>query len=461
MAPGLPRWRKLGYGVADFGASLSYNAINFFLLFFLVNILELRPALAGSVLLLGRTIDAITDPLMGLITDRTRSRWGRRMPYIWFGLLPLAASFALLWMIPAGTQAAMFIVAALALSLHTILFTVVQVPYLSLTPDLAPSYGDRTSLTSYRIGFGTLASLVAAAAPPLIVAAADPATELSQTSPEGWMMMGAAFAAAIAIAYTLMALLVREPKLERPERRPLALFGELKTALRIYGFLPLVLLFMVITLGLGVISSMLPFYLDSNLRLGAELQTVTLGLLFVTAILSLPLWNVLAGRTDKRSALAVGLVVLALALLLLVGLAPPGMSAYLLAMSTIAGVGVGAILLFPWAMLPDVVEFDELATGHRREGLVYAIFTFGQKVAFALGVFVNGQVQERTGYEPGALAQSDAAIAGIAFMVGPAAAVIFLVALLFLWRFPVSRARHEAAMRELKARAGAMQEGSR
>ena len=461
MAPPLSRRQKLAYGVADLGASLSYNAINFFLLFFLVNVLELRPALAGSVLLVGRVVDAVTDPLMGALSDRTRSRWGRRMPYIWAGLLPLGASFALLWFAPAGSQTTMFVLAALLLALHTVLYTVVQIPYMALTPALAPDYRARTELTSYRIGFGTLASLLAAAAPPLVVALFEPGLELSQTSPASWQWMGLVFAAVITLSYLTMALGVREPPAIRasPPRRP-PFWREALSVFRSYGFTPVVLLFMTTTLGIGIVSSMLPFYLDAALRLTAEEQTLVLGVLFASAILSLPLWTRLAARTGKRLALGVGLVGLSIATLLLVAFSPPGVSGYLMAMSVLAGIGVGAVLLFPWAMLPDVVEFDELASGHKREGLVYAIFTFGQKTAFALGVFLNGQVQELTGYQPGAAVQSEGAIQGIVTMVGPVAAAVFLAAVFWVWRFPISRERHEAARLELAERQK-VQEGSR
>jgi GPH family glycoside/pentoside/hexuronide:cation symporter len=449
----LSRRQKLAYGVADLGAALSYNAINFFLLFFLVNVLELRPMLAGSVLLLGRVVDAVTDPLMGALSDRTRSRWGRRMPYIWAGLLPLGASFALLWLVPAGSQTTMFVLAATLLMLHTVLYTVVQIPYMALTPALAPGYQARTELTSYRIGFGTLASLLAAAAPPLIIALFEPGLELSRTSQASWVWMGLIFAAVITLSYLVMALSVREPPLPSfaPQPQP-PFWREVPSVFRSYGFTSVVLLFMTTTLGVGIVSSMLPFYLDAALRLTAEEQTLVLGVLFVSAILSLPLWTHLAARTGKRLALGVGLVGLSMATLLLVAFSPPGVSGYLMAMSVLAGIGVGAVLLFPWAMLPDVVEFDELASGHKREGLIYAIFTFGQKTAFALGVFLNGQVQEWTGYQPGAAVQSEGAIQGIVTMVGPVAAAVFLAATFWVWRFPISRERHEAARLELAER---------
>lgn len=451
MQKALTLREKLGYGVADVGASLSYNAINFFFFFFLVNIIGMRPALAGSVLLIGRVFDALTDPLMGLITDRTRSRWGRRMPYIWAGMLPLGASFVLLWLVP-NSATVTFWLAIAALCLHDLFFTLVNVPYVSLTPELAPDYSERTALTSYRVGFSTFASLIASAAPPVIVGLLSGSSNLAATDQRSWVFMSIIFGAIITLSYLLMALNVREPKSKRRESQPLNPLLETRTAFAIYGYQQILLLFVVVTIGIGIISSMLPFYLGGSLQLSAFQQTLILGTLFISAILSLPLWSALASRMGKRGAFAIGLIVLSFSTFLLVWFAPPGLSAYLLIMTVIAGLGVGAVLLFPWAMLPDVVEFDELETGKRREGLIYAIFTFAQKIAFAIGVFLNGQVQELSGYVPDAAVQSETALLGIKFMVGPVAAVTFALALVLVWRFPITQEKHAAAKARLAAR---------
>ena len=449
---------RLGYGVAEVGASLAYNAINFFLYFFLVNVVGLRPGLAGSVLLLGRIIDAVTDPLMGSLSDRARSRWGRT-PFIWVGAVPLGLSFALVWLVPAGSGGLSFGVAVGLLALHAVLFTVVQVPYLALTPELAPSYRERTVLTGYRVGFGTVASLLAAATPPLIVAYFGGADELMQSSRSGWVAMGVIFGVVITLSYVLMALNVHEPaereEVEEKTRTLRASFRDSLSVLRVYGFIPITLLFMTVTLGLGVVSSILPFYLDVGLGVGASGQTVVLGTLFGSAVLALPLWSSFSSRFGKRAAFATGLAVLSAALGLIVGISPDeGLSPLLFTVAILAGIGVSTVLLFPWAMLPDVVEFDDWQHHRRREGLLYAIFTFGQKTAFALGVFVNGRVQEWTGYLPGASLQPERAVWGIRLTVGPVAAAIFLVALGLVWWFPITERRHRAVGRALERRRG-------
>ena len=163
----LPRRIKLGYGVADLGAALSYGAVNTWLLYFLINIAGLSPFRAGLVFVLGRLFDALLDPVMGIVSDRQRVRWGRK-PWIRWGALPLGAAFAAMWALatlPLG-QGGRFGLALLLFLLFSLLFTVVQVPYVALTPELAPDYDERTSLTSYRVAFATFASLLAAALPP-------------------------------------------------------------------------------------------------------------------------------------------------------------------------------------------------------------------------------------------------------------------------------------------------------
>lgn len=449
----LSRWRKLGYGVADLGAALSFVTINFFLFIFLVQVAGLNPALAGTAILIGRVLDAVTDPLMGLVSDRTQSRWGRRKPFIWAGLLPVGISFMLLWFVPEGTQMVKFLWATFALCLFSVSFTVVQVPYMALTPELAPDYETRTSLTSYRIGFGTLASLLAAAAPPLVVGAFARPGDVALSSRDGWLAVGIIFGAVIIISYLIMALSVRETPRDVSRGGTSNLFQTYLSAFRVYGYPHILMLFMLVTLGLGVIQVNLPIYLVSNLKLGEGPQSIIQGLLFVVAILSLPLWTLLSSRRGKRYAFACGLALLGISVPLLVWFSPPGaLSPYLIAMTVLAGVGTGAILLFPWAMLPDVVEFDEYQNGVRREGVIYAIFTFGQKLAIAVSAFLTGLVLERLGYEGGLLEQSVDAQQGVVFMIGPVAAFLFVLALWLVWLYPITRSRHEAVTQQLRRR---------
>ena len=208
---------------------------------------------------------------------------------------------------------------------------------------------------------------------------------------------------------------------------------------------------MVVTTGIMILNSILPFYLESSLRLSADAQPLVLGTLFGVAIAAFPFWNWVATRLGKRSALVAGLLLLSAGTLALVLFSPPGrVSFYLLATSALAGVGFSAVTLFPWAMLPDVVEFDELASGRRREGTVYALFTFGQKLAGSVGVFSNALVASLFGYQQGVALQSPATARALQTMAGPVAAGVFLLAVFFVVRFPITRASYEETVRHLK-----------
>jgi glycoside/pentoside/hexuronide:cation symporter, GPH family len=135
---------KLGFGVADVGASITYIAINTHLFYFLVNIVDLTPILAGTVFVLGRVFDAFTDPIMGVISDRLKTKIGRK-PFIIWGAVPLGISFALLWLVPDASQTVKFILSSFLFLLFSLLYTIVQMPYMALIPEIAESYDERTS----------------------------------------------------------------------------------------------------------------------------------------------------------------------------------------------------------------------------------------------------------------------------------------------------------------------------
>jgi GPH family glycoside/pentoside/hexuronide:cation symporter len=444
--PALPRRIKIGYGVADLGAALSYGTINTWLLYFLINIAGLSPFRAGLVFVLGRLFDALLDPVMGIFSDRRRNSWGRK-PFIRWGAAPLGLAFAALWALASLPLApgGRFALALLLFLLFSFLFTVVQVPYVALTPELAPDYDERTALSSYRVAFATFASLLAAAAPPWIVLAAARGGDLVTSPPGAWLALGLAFGLLTALPYLVMVATVPEPLRSADGNdgsAPIRLRTEVRSAFRAHGYPTIFALFVTVTVGVMVVSSMLPFYLESALRLEAARQPLVLGLLFGSAIAAFPLWTHLSTRWGKRATLVLSLLLLAGFTLLLVVASPGRSFALLLTLAALAGVSLSAVLLLPWAMLPDVVEFDELATGRRREGLLTALFTFGQKSAGSLGVFANALAAALFGYRPGVVEQAPATVAAIATMVGPVASGLFVLAALIAWRYPITRASH-------------------
>jgi glycoside/pentoside/hexuronide:cation symporter, GPH family len=444
----VPRRTALGVGFAEIGASLTFVSINTWLLYYLVNIAGVPPLLAGGVFVAGRVVDAVTDPLMGVFSDRVRGRWGR-LVFVRWGALPLGAAFALLWWAPAAADAAA-LAALAALVLSSLLYTVVQMPVLALTPDLAPSYDARTSLTSVRVTFAVLASMAAVALPPIVVLAVAGGSELAASAPVGWAALGLLFGAIAALGYGALPLLVREPP---PAAPPAARHEPGYTVFRTPGYGTVLGVFLLVTIALMLINSMLPFALESVLGIPGEAQTLVLGLLFGSAVLSFPGWNLVTTRTSKQLALSLGALVMGGAVWGLVAFAPRGgVSGELLLWTALAGVGLASVMATPWSMLPDVVEFDALRCGEGREGLLYAVFTFGQKLAGSLGVFANALVATLFGYVPGVALQAERTVAGFAFVLGPLAFTVLALAAAIVWTSPVTKARHDEARRALQER---------
>ena len=439
----------LGIGGAEIGASLAFVAINTWLLYYLINVARVPPLLAGAVFVAGRVVDAITDPVMGTLVDRTRRRVPR-LRWVRWGALPLGAAFALLWWAPAAAGDAATWAALGALLLTSVLYTVVQVPVLSLTPDLVPDYDDRTSLTAVRTAFAVVASMLAVALPPLIVAAVSGGGALAASGPAGWAWMGIGFGALVAAGYLTLPRLVSEPRAASEARGG----GDAAwwTVLRAPGFVSVLVTFLVVTIGIMLVNSLLPFALESVLLVPAAQQTPLLALLFGTAVLTFPAWAWLTGRLGKRGALTLGALILAGALngLMATGVGA-GLSATTLAWTALAGVGLAAVMALPWAMLPDVVEFDALRSGEHREGLLYALFTFGQKLAGSIGVFANAIATSVLGYQAGSAVQADTTVRGLQIVLGPIAAAVFVVAALVVWTSPITRERPARARAELEA----------
>ena len=168
--PPLSRWRKVAYGAGDSGFSLTSTALALLYLFFLVNVVGLDPAAAGIAMGIGRIWDALNDIFIGALSDRTRSRWGRRRPYLLFGAIPFGLTFILMWLVPPTNEQTLLLIYYTAIYiLYDTLFTLTNVPYIALTPEIAPTYDGRTSLHSYRMAFSIGFGLIGAVAPLAIV----------------------------------------------------------------------------------------------------------------------------------------------------------------------------------------------------------------------------------------------------------------------------------------------------
>lgn len=444
----LRRRTKLMYGAGDYGFALTDNMVALLVAVFLTDVVGLSPFLAAAAVFIGRSWDYINDPLFGHLSDRVRTRWGRRRPFLLLGAAPYALTFALLWWRPPiENPLGLVIYYALAYALYDSAATMAMMPYFALTPELTDDYDERTSLTSYRMVFSILGTFTAFVLPLALIGSFRPDNLPRITSVA--LLIGVM--AALPLLVTFFG--TRERPQAQAQARP-SLKDSLQAARRNRPFLITMGIFLFTFTGLEIIATQMIYFL--KYRMGLEDQTdIVFAVLFLVALLSLPFWNWVSRRWDKRRAYILGMAYLAAVMFLIVLIQPAwGLAAVLLG-SALAGVGFGCVQVLPWAIIPDAVEYDELLSGARHEGMFYSLVTLFRKVSVSLAVPLTLVVLGLAGYQANAPAQPDSAILGMRLLVGVVPGVLFLSGALFARRLPITREEFARVRAELARRRGA------
>lgn len=463
----LSLWIKLLYGSGDWSIASFGTIRQVFYAIFLTDVVGLEPRLASVAALVGIVWDAINDPLVGVLSDRAQTRWGRRRPFLLFAAIPFGLSFLLLWWAPPfDNQLALMAAVTLAFMLSDTMQTLVSVPFYALTPEITPDYDERTTLTSYRMFFNLLASLATAVSAPMIV---DIAIKGGNTPQQGYLLVAAIFGGLAVLPFLLIFAFVRESRAHQQTHRTEIPYRQtLRTAWGNIPFRFASALYMLNWITFDLVALMLPFFLvywvasgdllASVNVLGEELslESAVLGLLLVTAVLALPLWNWLSHRFSKQIAYIIGMSFWAVVQLLLFTI-QPGQVGFVLVLAVFAGISVSTAHVLPDAIFPDVIEWDELRTRQRHEGIYYGTKNFIRKLTGAVAIFFALQVLGWFGYQapPQAatqFSQSTTTLNAIRFLIGPVGALLLLSAIIVAWFYPLTRERHNRIRRLLQRR---------
>jgi GPH family glycoside/pentoside/hexuronide:cation symporter len=453
--------QKLGFGIFDLGGNMFFTLMGFWCLKYLTDVVGLAAALAGSALMIGKAWDAVTDPVMGFISDRTLSPLGRRRPYLLAGAVPMMLTMWLFFTAPSLQGSGMLMLwATLCLMLVNTASTIINIPYSSLTPELTDDYHERTSLNGYRFGcavFGTIAG--AAAVLPLAGAFSGEKT--------GWSMMGLILGAVMMIVTLLTFFGTREKKHTRAD---LPVEDFVSTYRAVFTNKPYVILFLTYTLHIMAITflqSILAYYVEylypaefvmelrnfpligspaaAEVELRGTLTTLSMLMLLLTAMVFIPVSVAVAKKIGKRRTYQICFVIIGTACVLVSALGHTLSAPFFLLLLVYAGIGVGFSYVAPFAMVPDTVEYDAAATGERKEGAYYGIWTFISKAGTALSLFLSGQILNWGGYAAN-VAQSSGAKAAIRLIIGPIPAIIFLAAFVLIQFYPLDEKAYKKLM---------------
>jgi len=353
---------KILYGLGDTGFSLTSTLISVYYLLFLTDVVGLRPALAGMAMMIAKQWDWINDPIIGYISDHTSSRWGRRRPFLLFGFIPFGLSFTLLWWKPPLQN--QFWLAAFyvgAYMLYDAAATFVYMPYFALTPELTPDYDERTTLTTYRMAFSILGSLIAFTVPWFIIESFRP-----ENSFRVWLN-GAVFALMSALPL-LLTFFGTQERHDLEEADASSLRESIRAVLGNRPFMLSIGLFLLTWLAINVIQAVLLYFLKYWLHLENQGDLI-FAIIFVTALLILPLWEWISRHSNKRRAYVGGIAFWCVVQIVLILVQPGTRPMVIYTLAALAGIGVSAAHVLPWAMIPDAIEWDELQTGKRHEGM--------------------------------------------------------------------------------------------
>jgi glycoside/pentoside/hexuronide:cation symporter, GPH family len=449
------------YGIGQVAQGIEHAATSLFVLFLYQVVLGVPGWLVGLGLGLSLAVDAVTDPLMGLVSDNTRHRWGRRHPWMIAAALPLGLCTALLFAPPAslgpvalGAWAMGWLIAG------RLALTAFFVPHLALGVELSTDHDERTRIQAWRVFFTYAGSAFVVIAARGVFLAPSETFPDGQLDPAGYPGLGLVCGAVMVLSILVSAAgtwsarhgpaPVSGPTVGQTLRAPLA-----NQPFRV--FVGSLLVFFVAR-GVGMA---LEVYMGTYFWvLGANAVALP-GATLLGVLVGTPLWAVLAGRIEKRTAWLSGMLLYTVSwslppMLELSGAFPEGPARLPLLLTAlfVGGVGGAAAVVAGASMLADVTDVHELETGRRDEGLFFGALSFARKAATGLGGLIAGLLLTGIGFpEATPPDQVDpAVIAALGAAAGPGTGLLAAVAVFVGWRYPLTRAVHAGVRAQLDAR---------
>ena len=447
-------WTKLAYGAGDLGPAICANIQVFFLLYFFTNVAGLSASIAGSILMIGKISDAVNDPIIGVMSDRTVHPWGRRYPWMVFGAIPFGILFFLQWIVPTTNQSFLFWYYVVIAVLFNIAYTIVNLPYAALTPELTQDFHERTSLNSFRFAFSIGGSILSLVIAQLIFS-------IFKDNPiQQYLVLGivCAIIAVLPIYWCFFGTRDRavsnNTKKEEYNNTNLSIVEQIRIAFSNRPFLFVIGIYLCSWLGVQLTASILPYFVIYWMQLPEGTFPQVAIAVQGTALIMLFVWSFVSKKVGKKAVYFMGICLWIIAQ---GGLffTQPGQVGLMYFLAVIAGFGVSTAYLVPWSMIPDVIDLDELNTGQRREGIFYSFMVFLQKIALAIGLFLVGVALDITGFIetiPGETppTQPDSALLAVRIAIAPLPTIFLIVGLLLAYFYPITREVHNEILLKLR-----------
>lgn len=421
----MKRWHKIAYGCGSLGIDLANQTFTAYILFFYLDSLKLDPTLVGLGWgTLYALWNAINDPLIGYLSDRTRTRWGRRIPYILLGTPLLVLSFIFLWMPPEAVRAdsnSLFLYFLGMLLLFDLLYTIVTLNRDALFPEMFADPAERARVSALRVVFSQIGVFIALVVAPLLF------------DTHGWDAMALLFGVIIGATLWLSLLGSRED-LRFQQAPSLDLKAAFVATFRNRAFLTYTVYHIFNQTAFIMLPAMIPFYVKYVLGLPSRESSVILGIALGVTVSTLYVWSRVAARWGTRNTMMAASMLFALALLPLLWVESFWATTIV---SVVMGISFGGLFLLPTVFIAEITDADELATGTRREGMYFGMNALLVRLAFMLQGLTMAMILNLTGYDASAEAQSAQAIWGIRLLIALVPIVAIGIGLVALRAYPL------------------------
>lgn len=364
----------VSYGIGDIYGGGAFMIVGLLFLFYLTEVVGLSPALAGLVFGIGKVWDAVTDPMMGYLSDRTKSRFGRRRVYFLAGIIPITLSFILLWLpMDFKTQAALFLYYSFAYVLFATVFTMVMIPYSALAAELSGDYKTRNKLSGARLFFSGFSSLLAATIPKIII-------DSSKGSPsKGYVTMSVVFGIFFALPWLITYFGTWEDPQVKQQSVSENFIKEFLTIFHNKSFRIHILMYVFAYSAMDLLMALFTYYLTYYLR-RPNLYSVAMGTLMLVQLAMIWVYVRIANSKGKRFAYRMGLLIWLAGMLCTLALSSTSPVWLVALVCAVIGLGTSAAVFIPYAILPNVIDVDELMTGSQRSGVYSGAMTLTRKL---------------------------------------------------------------------------------
>lgn len=440
ITPRLGAGRIAGYGVGDFAFNLTFTFCSLFLLYFYTDVLGLSATTGGLIIMSALIWEGATDPIVGMLANKTRSRWGRYRPYLLFGAVPLALSFVAMF-VPLGLSGTALAVYAFATHLiFRTVYTFVNIPFIALSAQMTNDSLERSKLAGARMMFAIFCGLVLAALSLPLVGALGGGTA-------GFFSLSLIYGAVV-VLILFLCFSVTSEEVETGEDHP-TLADMLRAVRSNRPFLALLAATVLGSVAYTMSGKAMIYYMKYYAGTEASVTTaLSIGLL--AAAFAMGPWIWVTKRTSKRTVWLLGAIITSCVSITIFALAPKA-GPLLWTLLGFAGAGNAAFILSFWSMVPDTVEYGELQTGTRAEGAVFGFMIFSQKVALGIGTGLLGIILDMVGYHANQ-AQTPETLHGITIMFTLVPLALGLAAAACIWFYPLDQKTHARIVEDIARR---------